>query len=179
LYEYAYLANFDFLKYSEHGALKAEWMRPANQCCVELWQQIQRAEEEISRLNIEVVQVLTYACDEEAFLFGRHEALKSTSPDLAHVLHGRLQLTRRINQRIKKDLEDLSLMKGFTGTITLGVQTDATDSAAIDIPDSNGLQSDTGATSATDDLDDPLADNELSEEAQGALTALETCCELQ
>ncbi|KAF8668515.1 hypothetical protein RHS04_08977 [Rhizoctonia solani] len=45
--DYAFLAKFDFLKYSEHGTLEAEWCTPTNRRCVELWQRIQRAKEEI------------------------------------------------------------------------------------------------------------------------------------
>ncbi|CAE6533540.1 unnamed protein product, partial [Rhizoctonia solani] len=137
LSEYAYLANFDFLKYSEHGTLEAEWSRPANRRCVELWQRIQRAEEEIVRLNVEITRVLTHIRDEEAFLLAQYKVLKSSDPNIAHILHDRLQLTRQVNQRVREDLEDLAKLEKFSGSLELGVGAHCTDSTETNDPHPN------------------------------------------
>lgn len=122
LTEYAYLANFDFLKYSEHGALEAEWGRPMNRRGVELWQRICRAKEEIIRLNVEIRRVRTHILDEEHFLSCQYERLKSSNPDLAYALLGRLELLVRVNQRVTRNLEAISKLKGFSGDLTPGTR---------------------------------------------------------
>ncbi|QRW26071.1 hypothetical protein RhiXN_11148 [Rhizoctonia solani] len=186
LSEYAYLANFDFLKYSEHGTLEAEWSRPVNRRCVELWQRIQRAEEEIIRLNIEITRVLTHIRDEEAFLSAQCEVLKLSNPNLAHILCDRLQLTQQVNQRVKKDLEDLAKLKKFSGSLSLGVGVHCTDSTKAGDPQPNNTPETTlepnlalGDTEDAGLVDDSLMDDEFPEAAHDALTAFETCCQSQ
>ncbi|KAG9092876.1 hypothetical protein FRC06_011763, partial [Ceratobasidium sp. 370] len=120
LTDHAYLANFDFLKYSEHGAQDAEWSRPVNRRCVEAWQKIERAREEITRLNIEIRRVYTHLRDEEDFLAHQYNSIKSSQPALAHALLARMQLAVRANQRIRRDLESISSLKGFTGKLEYG-----------------------------------------------------------
>lgn len=113
LTEYAYLADFDFLKHSEHGALEADWSRPVNRGCVAAWQKIQRAKEEIIRLNVEIRRVRTHIRDEELLLSGYYHQLRSSDPDLAHALLAHLELTVQMNQRITHDLDSICELNGF------------------------------------------------------------------
>jgi hypothetical protein len=183
LSDHAYLANFDFLKYSEHGAQDAEWSRPVNRRCVEVWHKIERAKEEIIRLNIEIRRVQTHIRDEEEFLSCRYDEIKDAHPDLAHALLTRMKLTVRINQRIRRDLEAISKLKGFTGDLEFG-----TALASMTGP-SEELQACQAKTASkanvTDDLGDmheeemvtsvEVIETEPTEEAQQAMTAIEGC----
>ncbi|KAG8705241.1 hypothetical protein FRC08_001757 [Ceratobasidium sp. 394] len=120
LTEHAYLANFDFLRYSEHGANEAEWSRPIHRRCTDSWQKVQRAKEEIDRLNVEIRRVWTHIRDEEAFLTQRYSAMKDSDPDLAFALHARMELAVRANQRVRRDLEAIAKLPGFTGKLEFG-----------------------------------------------------------
>jgi hypothetical protein len=120
LTDYAYLGNFDFLKYSEHGAQDTEWSRPANRRCAEAWQKIQHAKEEIVRLNVEVRRVQTHIRDEDEFLSRQYDITKAFDPNLAHALLTRIELVVWVNQRILRDLNSLSKLKGFSSDLTYG-----------------------------------------------------------
>jgi hypothetical protein len=189
LTEYAYLANFDFLRHSEHGAQDAEWGRPVNRRCVELWQRVQRAKEEIARLNVEIRRVLTHIRDEEKFLSSQYADLMGSDPNLARVLLARLQLTKQVNQNIKRDLEATSKLMGFSGSLELGTKAGSTpilagldvwlpmtqeDSMLADAPEVG----EDGSINM-DVVDDCAADQELSDEAQQTLTAVESSCYMQ
>jgi hypothetical protein len=188
LTEFAYLANFDFLKYSEHGAQNAEWSRPVNRRCVELWQRIERAKEEIFRLNIEVRWVSTHIHDEEMFLREHHTSLNSCNSSLGHELSTRLQLIIQTNQHIMRDLEAISKLKGFSGDITPGIrnspaatESDPCDDLPPDVPQSTGnnLVDTLIALEDNTSLDSEGDEVEPSDEAQGTMTAVEECCTYQ
>jgi hypothetical protein len=189
LTEYAYLANFDFLRHSEHGAQDAEWSRPANRRCVELWQRVQRAKEEIVRLNVEIRRVLTHIRDKESFLSSQHAGLMASDPNLARILLARLQLAIQANQNIKRDLEATSKLTGFSGSLVLGTRAGSTQIAAgLDVRQPMTQEASTlaGAPEVAEDgstnldaIDDSALDQELSEEAQQTLTAMESSCYMQ
>ncbi|KAG9087653.1 hypothetical protein FS749_002765 [Ceratobasidium sp. UAMH 11750] len=179
--EYAYQANFDFLKYSEHGDQNAEWRRPVNRRCVELWQKLERAKEEVIRLNVEIRRVYTHIRDEDRFLALQYDRLKSSDPNLAHILYTRIQLTLRVNQVIKQDLEAISKLKGFTGDLTFGVRAGTFGCESSESPAASHEfvpQADTTAGASGDKADDVLDDVievEPSDEAQHTMMAIETC----
>ncbi|KAB5589883.1 hypothetical protein CTheo_6666 [Ceratobasidium theobromae] len=183
LTEYAYLANFDFLKHSEHGLQGAEWSQPINRRCVELWQRIQRANEEVSRLNIEIQRVTTHIRDEEAFLLRQYNTLKSSDPNLGHALLPRIQLTIQANRRIMRDLEATSKLKGFSGTLECGMRLNSTSESVtpdtmLSPPDDIVTIDDFQHEEAVLSADAPI-DTEPSEEAEHAMLAMENCCGLQ
>ncbi|KAG8713748.1 hypothetical protein FRC11_011155, partial [Ceratobasidium sp. 423] len=122
LSNHAYVGDFDFLRFSEHGAQDATWAKPANRQGVQTWQKIQRAKEEIVRLNVEIRRVRTHIRDEEAFLSTQYSLLQSRNPTLAVVLWPRMQLMTQVNRRINKDICSISELKGFTGDLWFGVR---------------------------------------------------------
>lgn len=157
LTEHTYLANFDFLKHSERGALDADWSRPVNRCCVAACQKIQRAKEEIDRLNVEICRVRTYIRDKEAFLSGHYERLRSSNPVLARTLLTCLELTIQANQRISQDLDSISALKGFTGQTNCGVHVKAELKAVATPPVSTSRPDKTGPDNSQSVLADALA----------------------
>ncbi|QRW15389.1 hypothetical protein RhiLY_14388 [Ceratobasidium sp. AG-Ba] len=120
LVECAYVADFDFLRYSEHGALDAEWALPIHRQCLASWHKLQRAKEEIERLNIEIRRVYTHMRDEELILSQNYQKLCVTAPDLAHTALMQLQLVLQVNRQILRDLESTSKLKGFSGDLSYG-----------------------------------------------------------
>jgi hypothetical protein len=182
LSDHAYLANFDFLKYSEHGAQDAEWSRPVNRRCVEVWQKIERAKEEVVRLNVEIRRVRTHIRDEEEFLSRRYDAIKTLQPDLAHALLTRMRLTVRMNERIRRDIEAISKLKGFTGDLGFGT---ALASMSDPCEEPQSCDDKNSKADVTDNLGDmheeemvtsvELIETEPTEEAQQAMTAIEGC----
>jgi hypothetical protein len=66
--EYAFLADFDLLRDARQDISHRPWATPAGRLAMDLYFKIQRAREEIDRLNIEVKRVATYIRDEKHYL---------------------------------------------------------------------------------------------------------------
>lgn len=89
---------------------------------------MERAREEITRLNIEIPRLTTYIRDEEAFLLQREQSLLESDPPLSRQLRlRRLKLIRSNDLHIRR-LETLATLPGFCGTIAPGT---ALDNAAV------------------------------------------------
>ncbi|KAJ7612125.1 hypothetical protein FB45DRAFT_1037051 [Roridomyces roridus] len=76
--EYAFLADFDLLRHSHHGVDQQYWARPAYRSVMNRWFRLERAHEEIKRLDIEIRRFVTWMRDEGAFLRKREAALRRT-----------------------------------------------------------------------------------------------------
>ncbi|KAG8702785.1 hypothetical protein FRC08_003245 [Ceratobasidium sp. 394] len=180
-------AEFDFLRHSEHGARDAEWARPAHRQCITSWHKIERAKEEIVRLNVEIRRVFTHIQDEEQFLEAHYRLLLTSNPDLAHALRARAELNLRANRHILRDLESLPKLRGFSGDLSCGVRADCVPvheakPLTASHPDNTGVLVDSLAQLALADDVIPAAhveDNEPSDEVLHALTGVEESCKIQ
>ncbi|KAG8699988.1 hypothetical protein FRC08_004992 [Ceratobasidium sp. 394] len=183
----AYVAEFDFLRYSEHGAQNAEWARPAHRQCITAWHKIERAKEEIVRLNTEIRRVCTHIRDKEQFLENHYRLLLTSNPDLAHALCARAELNLRANRHILRDLESLSKLCGFSGDLSCGVRVDCMSAheagpQVAPHPDNAGVLVGSLAQLALVDNVIPAAhveDTEPSDEVLHALTGVEESCKIQ
>ena len=72
--EYAFLSDFDLLSDTRSDVRLKIWAKPASQV-MDQYFKMERAREEIARLNIEIPRLTTYICDEEAFLLQHEESL--------------------------------------------------------------------------------------------------------
>jgi hypothetical protein len=66
--EYAFLSDFDLLHDGRNDIHEELWAKPSGHATMDQYFKLQRADEEIFRLNIEIPRFITYMCDEEAFL---------------------------------------------------------------------------------------------------------------
>ncbi|KAG1831413.1 hypothetical protein F4604DRAFT_1946633 [Suillus subluteus] len=103
--EYAFLADFDLLRNARVDVSQTPWSSPAARSAMDLHFKMCRAQEEISRLNVEV-------CEDQ---------LKATSPALAHQVAIHRNIRGRFNSRHLKCLHDISKLPGFSGTVVPGV----------------------------------------------------------
>ncbi|KAJ7615411.1 hypothetical protein FB45DRAFT_841871 [Roridomyces roridus] len=76
--EYAFLADFDLLRHSHHDVGRQYWARPAYRAVMNRWFRLERAREEITRLDIEIPRFVTWMRDEGVFLHKREAALRRT-----------------------------------------------------------------------------------------------------
>lgn len=86
---------------------------------------LERAREEIHRLNIEIPRVITYIRDEETFLQRKELELKETNPVMAHQVHRHRWERARFNERHMHRFRKLASLPGFTGSIQPGVSIDS------------------------------------------------------
>ena len=78
---------------------------------------MERAREEIARLNVEIPRVATYIRDEEAFLLQQEEILAESDPPLSRQLHLRRVKLILTNDLYLRQFNKLATLHGFSGTI--------------------------------------------------------------
>lgn len=122
--EFTFLADFDILRDPEANAAIRPWAAPAARELMDTHFKIERAKEEIKRLNIEIQRLVTYIRDEKEFLLRKEAEAKETDPPLAFFVgryrnrHGRFDDVHI--ERLKKMVKKLG--HRFTGTLKPGVR---------------------------------------------------------
>ena len=81
--EYAFLADFDLLQDSRQDVRDRPWTKPASHVVIDHYFKLERAREEIQRLNVEIARVVTYIQDEDKFLRSKEADIMLVSPGLA------------------------------------------------------------------------------------------------
>ena len=84
--DYVFIGQFDLLRDSCHNVLEKPWTCAAEHEAASLYFKIQRAREEISRLNVEVRRLWTFMADEEAYLRKHIRRLEVVNRPLAQQL---------------------------------------------------------------------------------------------
>ncbi|KAJ3519263.1 hypothetical protein NMY22_g13286 [Coprinellus aureogranulatus] len=124
--EYAFLADFDLLRCTREDIRQRPWAQPANRILMDSFFKLERAREEIQRLNIEIKRVITHMQDEEAFLLAAEQQAHSKSPTLAfQISNYRLERTRFYSLH-RRRFATLKQLEGFTGDTDPGVSVDDT-----------------------------------------------------
>ena len=123
--EYVFLADFDLLSDTRTDVRLKLWAKPASRVLIDQYFKMERAQEEIARLNVEIPHLTTYIRDEEAFLLQQEELLLASNAPLSRQLHLRcLKLIRSNNLHIRW-LKKLTSLSGFLGTIEPGISVEA------------------------------------------------------
>ncbi|KAG0693826.1 hypothetical protein DFH29DRAFT_1006902 [Suillus ampliporus] len=96
------------------------WATPTGRLTMDTYFKMRRARKEIERLNIEVMQVATYLHDESQYLLECEKQLKSLHPALAHQVGLHRKIRARFAGHHSHHLHEISVLEGFTGSITSG-----------------------------------------------------------
>jgi hypothetical protein len=84
--EYTFLSDFDLLSDTRSDVRLKIWVKSASWVLMDQHFKMERAREEITRLNVEIPQLTTYIHDEEAFLLQHEVSLRETDPPLSRQL---------------------------------------------------------------------------------------------
>ncbi|KAJ7751163.1 hypothetical protein B0H14DRAFT_2636078 [Mycena olivaceomarginata] len=121
--EYTFLADFDILQDTRVEVQSRPWTQPAYWLSMDTYFKIKRAKEEITRLNIEIRQLVTWIRDEGRFLRDREAALRSSegkTEEQAEADFFWRQQRSRFDDQHMEILRKLAKMKGFTGNLSPG-----------------------------------------------------------
>ncbi|KAK0447956.1 hypothetical protein EV421DRAFT_1889433 [Armillaria borealis] len=140
---YAFLSDFDLLRESHTNVRDKPWAKPVGRLTMDQYFKIQRAKEEIDRLNVEIRRLTTYIQDEDRFLCKKIEEYSTTDPRTAFQIDKHRRSHARFNDRHIRHLVHLASEPGFTGTITPGVRLGMQPSEGIDA--ASALSSDRGS----------------------------------
>jgi hypothetical protein len=110
--EYSFLSDFDLLRDTRQDICSRPWATLAMDQAFKL----QRAKEEIKRLDIEIRQFATYLRDEDAYLRLKESTIALSNPALANQVAIHRMERGRYNVYHTDILRKIYLLKGFTGT---------------------------------------------------------------
>lgn len=125
--EYAFLAEFDLLREGRMDVRNRPWAKPASRLLMDRHFKIERAREEIQRLNIEIPRVVTYIQDEKDFLLRKEKEIVSTDAELAHQVRLYREERGRFDNVHMRRFYKLARLPGFTGGVQPGVSVDKAD----------------------------------------------------
>jgi hypothetical protein len=122
--DYAFLAEFDLLRDSREDIRLRPWAQPANRILMDEYFKIERAREEIDRLNIEIRRIITHIEDEENFLLEAEEVAPSDEMRF-FIRQYHLDRTRFSKLHLRR-FSKLAQRPGFTGQLEAGEPIDRT-----------------------------------------------------
>ncbi|KAJ7798852.1 hypothetical protein B0H14DRAFT_3492174 [Mycena olivaceomarginata] len=172
------LAEFDILRDTRQDIRLLPWTQPARREAMVLHFGIKRAKEEVHRLNVEIVCLLTYLIDEHV---DYHRAIATNiivNPPLTMELQRRWHHASRISASICRRIAQTSKLVGFSGTVFPGQREGrdpnlgdgirppswlATELGVVlmEVEYEEGVDSDVGSRPTEDDNDSELVVREL------------------
>lgn len=117
---YAFLSEFDLLRDCRDDIRQRPWASQAARQFLNEYFKIQRAREEITRLNIEIKRLITYMRDEKNFLEAAERECRASHPHLAHQIKLYREERGRFNHGHVQQLAKLSIHPKFTGSLAPG-----------------------------------------------------------
>jgi hypothetical protein len=120
--DYAFLADFDLLREGREDIRSEPWAQPAGRVALDQHFKLLRADEEITRLNLEIPRLVTHMADEERFLVYHQRRLAGEGhAAMAHQVHRYRMERGRFDDLHRERLLKLSKEPGFTGSLLPGV----------------------------------------------------------
>ncbi|KAG2126569.1 uncharacterized protein EDB93DRAFT_1273720 [Suillus bovinus] len=152
--KYAFLSDFDLLRDAHQDVSQHPWATPTGRLTMDTYFKMRRAQEEIQHLNVEIRRVATYLRDENKHLLRCENQLKPLHPALAH--------------QVGLHRKEISMLEGFTGSITPGTSIEQGPGSSTSIPTvcipsiltRNGLSM---PQEGADDLEEDLKEEEDTE----------------
>ncbi|KAG1805499.1 hypothetical protein EV424DRAFT_1474356 [Suillus variegatus] len=121
--EYAFLSDFDLLRDARQDVSQHAWATP-----------MQRAREEVQRLNIEVKRMVTYLRDEDLYLRECEKQLRTIHPALAYQVSVHRNIYARFTEHHFRRLVSMGKLHGFTGSLSPGVSSEESPGASGMVP---------------------------------------------
>ncbi|KAF8331785.1 hypothetical protein F5887DRAFT_1063958 [Amanita rubescens] len=122
--DYAFLSDFDLLRDARQDVREKPWACPLNRVLRDQYFKVERAQEEIKRLDVEIRRVITYIVDETEFLCAKEAILAKSNPIFAHQISVYRMERGRANALHVQRFEKLAKNPRFTGNITPGQNQD-------------------------------------------------------
>ncbi|KAF8507268.1 hypothetical protein JB92DRAFT_2793630 [Gautieria morchelliformis] len=161
--EYGTLAEFDLLRSAAREDIrKLPWADTVNRQVTIYSLRLERAKEEIARLNVEVARLNTWIHDSETEYEMQIHNLQAHKPLLCEELKEQLQTWRRLNDYHRHKLKALFALPGYTGSSEIGTQLGTT-RITIKLP-SSSQATHHGVAKAREDDEDEDEDDEDNEE---------------
>lgn len=130
----ATIADFDLLRDTRTDIRRLPWTEPARREATNYYFRIERAKEELVRLNVEITRLLTFMFDVHVDFYHAIQSNLFINPPLAFSLSSEWQYLDRIHESIVTRLVQTSRLPGFTGNLSIGTRLDRDKTLADGIP---------------------------------------------
>jgi len=120
--EYLFLSDFELLHHTHDDITQRPWAQPVIRNAMISWMKIERAKEEINRLNVEARRLKTYIRDSSVARQYTIRHLCQTDPPLATELQERHDAQTSIDMLLSQQLRKMELLPDFTGWRTPGMR---------------------------------------------------------
>ncbi|KAJ7776444.1 hypothetical protein B0H16DRAFT_1659785 [Mycena metata] len=132
--DFAFLTDFDLLRDGWEDIRDELWAQPAGRVAMDQHFKLLRADEEITRLNLEIPRLVTHMMDEDAFLIYQERRLvREGNPALAHQVGVHRMERGRFNRLHMERLVKLSKEPGFTASLVPGVSVSTDRRVPVDV----------------------------------------------
>ena len=170
---YASLGEFDLLRGSHRNILDKPWTCRAERDSMHMYFKLQRAKEELVRVQVEMRRLHVHVIESEAHQRALLDDLRGQDPLLAHQLQRRRRLRVAHCLRHLRRLEAVECRGDFEGTRDPAVHLNeyALIRNALILEVGDALAVEGGEQRVLDDLADREADEE-AEELEGAIAAM-------
>jgi hypothetical protein len=112
---YAFLGDFEMLKYSRYEVMKKPWASAANREIATKYFKVVRAHEELHRLNVEIPRLAVWVEHEDVELREAAERLQPDDPHLAAEVRAYHLTRKRVNNVHRTRLNAIYKLEGYTG----------------------------------------------------------------
>ncbi|OAX32642.1 hypothetical protein K503DRAFT_852090 [Rhizopogon vinicolor AM-OR11-026] len=119
--DYTFLGEFDLLRHSRTDVRELDWTKPAHREAATKYFKLLRAQEEVTRLNVEVRRLRTFIHNEEMETKKVIKCLQSSNPPLALELQRQWQSRSAINSFHIFRLNQIEALPGFSGMRGVGI----------------------------------------------------------
>ncbi|KAG1763541.1 hypothetical protein EDD22DRAFT_979344 [Suillus occidentalis] len=107
------------------------WATPTGCLAMDTYFKMQRAQEEVNQLNIEVKRMVTYLRDEDSYLRKCENQLRPIYPALAHQVGIHRNIRAHFTEHHLRRLLGISKLLGFTGSLSPGVSSEESPGASV------------------------------------------------
>ncbi|KAF7371233.1 hypothetical protein MSAN_00759000 [Mycena sanguinolenta] len=117
--DYTFLSEWDLLRDPDANPKIRPWASPAARLVLNTYFKIERTQNEIDHLNVEIRRLVTYIRDEKEYLDHKAREIEKTDPNLAFFVRQYQWRHGRFDQEHMKKLTELkkTLGRRFTGTL--------------------------------------------------------------
>jgi hypothetical protein len=114
---YAFLGDFELLKYSRYDVTDKPWTSALNREVAIKYFKVIRAHEEIYRLNVEIPRLAEWVDHEDEELFKAFQGLQASQPYLACEIGTIAMHRKRVNNVHRARLARIYLLDGYSGPV--------------------------------------------------------------
>lgn len=118
---YQFLEEFVLLQDTRNDMREKPWAHPEMRATTKLYRRVQRAEEEIVRLNVEVHRLHTAILDEDVLFATVHQSMLPTNPLCGAIADFALR-RQRINAELMQRIDQIYRLPGYSGVQGPGVR---------------------------------------------------------